>query len=106
MKFYSKVGAGSRHAWQLSTASISSLLFVVRAYEGIGNRNSFWSIHSTHAKLQADTGHCDQGLQRFHAGSEEEIEIVARAMHSCRDNLENYNLAPVYPISNASCTHS
>jgi len=57
MTFYSKeAGAGSRHAWQLSTTSISSLSYVVvRAYEGIGNRNSFRSIHSTRAKLQTYT---------------------------------------------------
>ena len=55
--FYSKAaGAGSRHAWQLSTTSISSLSYVVvRAHEGIGNRNSFRLIHSARANLQAHT---------------------------------------------------
>ena len=53
--FYSKeAGAGSKHAWQLSTTSISSLSYIaIRAYEVIGNRNSFRSIHSAHAKLRA-----------------------------------------------------
>jgi hypothetical protein len=57
MAFYTKeAGAGSRHAWQLSTTSIASLSYiVVRAYEGISNCNSFWSIHSARANLLAHT---------------------------------------------------
>ena len=57
MAFYTKeAGAGSRHAWQPSTTSISSLSYiVVRAYEGIGNRNSFRLIHSARASLRAHT---------------------------------------------------
>lgn len=55
--FYSKeAGAGSKHGWQLSTTSISSLsYFVVRAYEGVGNCNSFRLIHSARANLRAHT---------------------------------------------------
>ena len=51
--FYSKEAkAGSKHAWQLSTTSISSLSYIaICAYEVISNHNSFQSIHSTHAKL-------------------------------------------------------
>ena len=53
--FYSKeAGAGSKHAWQLSTTSISSLSYIaIRAYEVVGNRNSFRPIHSAHANLRA-----------------------------------------------------
>ena len=55
--FYSKeAGAGSKHAWQLSTTSISSLSYpAVRGYEGIGNRNSFRLIHSARSNLRAHT---------------------------------------------------
>jgi hypothetical protein len=55
LTFYSKeAGAGSKHSWQPLTPSISSLSYiVVRAYEGVSNRNSFRLIHSAHAKLRA-----------------------------------------------------
>ena len=56
MTFYSKeAGAGSKHGWQSSTTSISSLSYIVIcAYEGIGSgRKSFRSIHSAYANLRA-----------------------------------------------------
>ena len=61
--FYSKEArGGSKHAWQLLTTSISSLSYIaIRAYEVIGNRNSFRPIHSVHAKLRA--------LKIFHLSS-------------------------------------
>jgi hypothetical protein len=85
--FYSKeAGAGSRHAWQLSTTSISSLSYlVVHAYEGVGNRNSFRSIHSTRANLRAYTFFHLPSTQ-FLCRTQNNPTVAASGMLSLSDN--------------------